>query len=81
MKQTKGVVTRGLQASSDPAPHPVKQQQQQQQQQKQMFFFPQENLQQAINKFVEKKKKKNRKYHSTKVRSVPHGLQAFFLAR
>jgi hypothetical protein len=42
-KQTKGVATRGLQASSDPAPHPVKQQRQQQQQ-KRMFFFPQENL-------------------------------------
>ncbi len=79
-KQTKGVVTRGLQASSDPGPHPVKQQQQQQQQ-KQMFFFPQENLQQAINRIVEKKKKKKEEYPSTKVRSVPHGLQAFFLAR
>jgi hypothetical protein len=42
-KQAKGVVTRGLQASSDPAPHPVKQQRQQEQQ-KRMFFFPQENL-------------------------------------
>jgi hypothetical protein len=55
-------------------------QQQQQQQQKRMFFSPQENLQQAINKFVEKRKRKTEKYHSTKVRSVPHGLQVFFLA-
>ncbi len=28
-----------------------------------------------------KEKEKQKKYHSTKVRSVPHGLQAFFLAR